>query len=493
MDSAPKPFFIAYLAILVWAPLPFGSNRTWAFLVLCLAVFGVALALVSCQAGESRRQRFWQPLRHHRLVVCLFAGIPIWVSVQSLALPSSWVEWLSPRAAGLWLASGQLDAFSISLHPEQTRRMALLSWALWVYFVLTLLLVNSMTRLRQLLGVILLSGVFQALFASFMTLSQLELGFFMEKTTGRGVATGTFINRNHLAGFLELSLAAGVGLLVSSLRDSATLSWRGRLVNLLDDLLSPKVRVRVYLAIMVIALILTRSRTGNTAFFLSLTGCGLLMLILQKRSTIGALALFGSLLVIDVLILGQWFGFEQVVERLEQTSLSRETRDEVVRDSLPLLRDYALTGTGAGTYAVTFPAYRSSDVNSFYDHAHNDYVELTATLGTIGALNLGALVVYCLLRSVRSLYRRRTALARGAAFASTMAIVSLGIHSTTDFNLQIPANALMMVVLLAVGQLAATLKGHSPSPAADAPPRRRRSARGAVDGRRVTGAPRSRH
>ncbi len=468
LASPSSKLFLAYLAVLVWAPLPFGSNRSWAYLILCVLIFAVALATVVSETRMPIGERpAWRRLKPYRPVILVFAAIPIWTTIQSLSLPASWVSGISPNAALAWQAAGVESSYSISLQPDLTRKMALLGFALWVYFVLTLVLVDSMDRLRQLLGVIVLCGVGQALYGSFMTLSGLEYGFLMEKTTGRGVTTGTFINRNHLAGFLELSLAAGIGLLVATLSENSGQSWRSRLINLTETLLSPKARVRIYLAIMVIALVLTRSRTGNTAFFVSVTGCGLLMLILQRRLTAGALVLFASLLLVDAVIVGQWFGFEEVVERLENTSLERETRDEVVRDSLPLLQDYSLAGTGAGTYSVTFPAYRSDDVNAFYDHAHNDYIEFASTLGLIGLVPLGTLVGFSLFASVTSLYRRQRRYARGAAFASTMAIVSLGIHSATDFNLQIPANALLMVVMLAIAHLSRGLKKSSAHSSAD--------------------------
>ena len=122
------------------------------------------------------------------------------------------------------------------------------------------------------------SGTFQAAYGAFMVLSGLELGFFVEKYVGQGVATGTFVNRNHLAGYLVMCLSAGIGLLLSQLATNSAHNWKDRLRRWLRLLLSSKIRLRIYLAIMVIALVLTRARMGNVAFFTALGVAGALAL-----------------------------------------------------------------------------------------------------------------------------------------------------------------------------------------------------------------------
>lgn len=163
------------------------------------------------------------------------------------------------------------------------------------------------------------------------------------------------------------------------------------------------------------------------------------------------------MVLVDFLIVGQWFGFEELAERLESTSVQSENRDEVVRDTLPLIQDYLITGTGMGTYYAVFQQYQGPEINVFYDHAHNDYLEFLAELGLIGYLPLGLLVLYSLVTALRAMFMRRDSLARGLAFGSLMAMVSLMIHSSVDFNLQMPANALLFVVILSLAWLSRQL------------------------------------
>ena len=120
--------------------------------------------------------------------------IQLWVFVQLLYLPQPVVEWLSPRAA-LWQLNEH--SLSLSLDREYTRYYLLRGCSFTIGFFLTLALVNSRDRLKTLLQVLVFSGTFQAAYGALMVLSGLELGFFVEKYVGQGVATGTFVNRNH--------------------------------------------------------------------------------------------------------------------------------------------------------------------------------------------------------------------------------------------------------------------------------------------------------
>jgi O-antigen ligase len=293
--------------------------------------------------------------------------------------------------------------------------------------------------------------VFQAFFAGAAMMSGLEHIAFLDKTFARGEANGTFVNRNHLAGFLEMSLAVGIGMLVAQLRRQPAANWREFSRRTIDTVLSGKFRLRLYLVIMVIGLVLTRSRMGNTAFFASLLVCGVAGMVLQRRVTRNAVLFFLSLFVIDLYLVGNWFGVEEVVDRLQHTSLAEEKRDEVARDTLTMWRDHFWGGTGADTFyqAYVYGGYMSPD-SLYYRHAHNDYLEIGTGFGFIGFALLGMAVLASLWQSLRAQRRRGSGLRQGLGFACLMGITSLLLHSFSDFNLHIPANSLWFVLLLAL-------------------------------------------
>ena len=202
---------------------------------------------------------------------------------------------------------------------------------------------------------------------------------------------------------------------------------------------------------MVIGLVLTHSRMGNSSFFIAMMITGGLALLLSRRASRATVILLSSLLIIDIFLVGTFFGIEKVVDRLENTSSHRETRDEVDIYSVKLLQNHLLDGTGAGTFYTAFPPYRGGDIRIFYDHAHNDYLEFLSERGVIGFIPMLLAVVITFAVALRAQWKRRNPLMRGLSFGCLMSMIAMGLHATVDFNLQIPANAATFMVVLALG------------------------------------------
>jgi O-antigen ligase len=231
-------------------------------------------------------------------------------------------------------------------------------------------------------------------------------------------------------------------------------------------------RLRLMLCVLVIALVSTRSRMGNTAFFSSMVIAGLIGLALSRHATRGTVALLVSLIAIDLFIVGSWFGVEKLAQRLEQTTLERriephgeesvEQRSEAARYGLNIVGDYPAFGTGPGSWYAAFPRYRGADLQPFFDEAHNDYVQFLAENGLVGFGLLSAIALWSIGVALKAQYQRRDPLMRGLAFASIMGITAILIHASVDFNLQIPSNAIMFIVLFAFGWIALYLDRRPP-------------------------------
>lgn len=426
---------VLVLAMLLWLPLPMGSNRDWA-----VGVFVAGIGLISVlwalerwrQAGVLQYCSAW---RAGRVLLSLLLLAQLWVAVQ-------------------WLAGLSADAGA-------TFQALILGLAYSLLFILILALFNTRPRLTLLLATLAVSGVMQAFYGAFMTLSGIEWGVLVPKTSYRGDATGTFINRNHLAGYLELTLACGIGLLLA-LRDDRTLSWR----NSLELLLGPKARLRLGLVIMVIALVMTHSRGGNIGFFTGLLGVATVFIIRNREHRLRNSALLLSIVLIDVLIISQYFGLERLKDRLASTQLSytvvdgevvasaNDLRLEVVQQSLALIKERPLLGQGAGSFEAVFQRIPDLRIPAHFDHAHNDYVQFALEFGLIGSLPLLLFALLALGHALTALWRAKSAYRSGVGFGAAMGIIALAVHSATDFNLQIPANAATFVVLCAIAILA---------------------------------------
>jgi O-antigen ligase len=226
--------------------------------------------------------------------------------------------------------------------------------------------------------------------------------------------------------------------------------FRERTRQWLRLMLDPKLQLRVYLAIMVIALVLTRSRMGNIAFFTALGIAGAISLYAARHFSVRIVIFLSSLLLIDAIIVGRWFGFDELLLRLEQSNPAGEARIWSNAYTIDYVEHFPLSGSGGGSFYGIFPNFQAENLDGFHVHAHNDYLEFAAELG----MPVAALLMWVVALAMRSAYwtqrYRSSSLYKGGAFAVVMTILWAAIHSTTDFNLQIPANGLTFATILAL-------------------------------------------
>ncbi len=423
-----------YQALVFTLPLPFAGNVDWAWSLYCFICF----ALLFIEAKHQVKSTLVNPSNRITFPPAFIKALPILFLLLTVQL----------------IVMGQLLFNSSGAHHYSYQHL-IQGTALCAFFALTLLLLINKQRIQRIIWVIILAAAFQAIYGSLMVLSHLEWGFFIKKIDYLGKATGTFISRNQFAGYMEITLAIGIGALLAQSKNTQG-SFRQQLRQFIQTLLSPKIIMRLLLAIMVIALVLSRSRMGNSAFFASLLITGALALLLMKNKSRSTIILLGSLLVIDIAIVGTFFGVEKVAQRLQATSSEHESRDEVSRDTFNMWQKYPIAGIGAGSYEHTYPSHKSPDVLSarLYDKAHNDFLQFLAEYGVIAFFLLGITVLWSLYWAIQAMRLRQSNLHKGLGFSACMGIIAIMIHSTVDFNLQIPANAFMFVFLLALASLA---------------------------------------
>lgn len=436
-DGVPW-IFSFYLPLLIWAPIPMGSNRPWAWPVLALWIMALALSWL---AGFIRGRHSYPTVLREAwpMFLCGFLWL-VYVWLQLLPLPIDILKVLSPQAARWHLAAaapGMLRYAPLTLDPYATLEAACKSTAYISFLALSLVLLRSRDRIRFAAYALIASGVLQALFGAIAGLQAGE------------VAIGTFVNRNHFAGYLVMCLSVGIGVLIANLSGVQHPTWKRFFRSMIQWVISPKMALRLGLVIMVIALVLTRSRMGNSSFFISLMLVGAIGLLLAKRATKAMVILLVSLIAIDVFIVGTYFGTQRVIERIAHTATETEDRGAVAGYALHMWKDYPVFGSGLGSFPVVFPRYSAAGTSVAYTHAHNDYLEFGAESGVIGLSLLGLMVLTSFAAALRAQYLRRDPLMRGLSFAAMMGILALMIHSAVDFNLQIPANALTFMLLLA--------------------------------------------
>ncbi|MGR8933637.1 MAG: O-antigen ligase family protein [Gammaproteobacteria bacterium] len=429
------------LLIVTLSPLPFGSNRPWAWSLISLLL--ALLTLAFCTHLIKRKSH--PGLDEIKASVVLFVLVLLWVAFQASGLPP--VAWHHP----IWDSAGRVLGMplhaAISLNPEQTYSalMKLLGYGL--VFVLAFHYCRSFEIARRVFRCLSWGGFLYATYALIVYFGDFNTILWYPKWSSIGDATATFINRNNYATYAGLTLLCSVALLLDELSSSSHYDFSGfwGMQMLLELLITRSWLPLLILCTTGTALLLAHSRGG---FLSTLAATCALLAVLninrQSRHIPVAAGLLGACLVALTVFLS---GGKAVMERIDQLSLESETRDEVYRLTLSAIADNPWLGIGYGAFEDGFRLYKNETVAALrYDKAHNTYLENMFELGVPVALMLFAAVFRLAWVCLRGVFRRR----RHWAYPATgfAASVLVAVHSVTDFSLQIPAVAMTYALLL---------------------------------------------
>jgi O-antigen ligase len=242
---------------------------------------------------------------------------------------------------------------------------------------------------------------------------------------------GPFVNRNHFAGFVELTLPIGLAMLV----------FRGvqRDVYPLVGLLA---------IVPAGALILSGSRGGIVSFAFQIAV--LWLLARGKQASERPQFLGIGIVVLAALALIAWVGAGRAIERFSTIHIGEVTvgrRVSMFRGAAHLFEDHPITGVGLGALVAAYPRYETVYDGKLVDHVHNDYIEMIAETGLLGGI-CGLAFLWILFRQAKSYYAAEQGHFSRALHAGAVAgLCGMLLHSFVDFNLHIPSNALLFLLL----------------------------------------------
>ncbi len=117
---------------------------------------------------------------------------------------------------------------------------------------------------------------------------------------------------------------------------------------------------------------------------------------------------------------------------------------------MTMIGQFPLFGVGFGAFGGVYQAYDTTGMEYALVHAHNDYLEFLSELGVLGFGLLAFVAGLLLFKTFRMWMTRRHPELKGLALGGLASAAAILTHSMTDFNLQIPANALTFSVILAL-------------------------------------------
>jgi O-antigen ligase len=462
---AGRAVFYGSLLLVALSAIPYGSIEPWwaSFFAAGVFALGCLWAVESLLTGGLRVSRDDWLLLLPPLALAIFSLL----QTMPLARDASDAgRVVSPLRA------------AVSADPFETYNFALRVFALTLLGAMLLRFTSSRRRLTAVVLTVVCVGAASALFGLIRQGAQVsEVGFVLPSLP-RGIGYGQIISRNQFAFMMEMALGLSLG--VASARAS---SHASRLLYL--SLATPACA----------ALILANSRGGILTLL-----CQLLFIFalaaptwaarrrtsregrvevdtesrpLRRRAVSLALrAVAAVALVALVSVAVVWVGGERVVSNLstvgeelgaqnEEAATRWNTRRvDIWRATWEMFKDHPFAGVGFGGYWAAIPQYHDASGEYVPQQAHNDYLELLASGGLVGAC-LFLFFVFVFLRRARETLHSDDAFRRAAALGALAGLFGVAVHSLFDFGLHMTANAALFVALIVIAT------AHAPAVDAD--------------------------
>jgi O-antigen ligase len=425
---ASRLAFLMICVAVVLTTLAYGTVHYWALAAFALSAasiicFWCADGLVLRSVQLSRNALQWP------LLGLIGLGL-----IQLLPLRT-------PDNAGLPLALAR----TLSLDPSSTRLFVVQMCALVIYFVATLIFIDTPRRLRTIVRTIIIFGFLLAMFGLTQSFTSDGTRVYWFRQLAQSTAFGPFINRHHFAGYMELAIALPLGLLFSGAIESY------------------KRPVYAFVALMMgVALILTNSRGGiislaaEILFLVVVAGPGLrggqrpARAQRIRSALLRACFAFGLIVVLigGTIAVGGSGAFTRLLGTVNANDPTTG-RTHFWSVTLDVIKAYPIVGSGLGSFSVIYTRYDS--LNGLYrlEQAHNDYLQILADGGIVGGI-LG--LAFLVILFGKGFARRETddKFRRGVATGALAGCFAVLIHSFFDFTLHTTANALLFLILAAL-------------------------------------------
>jgi len=409
------------------------TNRVLTDWNVCLVGIGLATVVFSLPAASPAP-------RLERWLAWAVLLIPCYVAWQLLPLPSFLLRLVSPERA--WILDNlkpvmQTPAFApLTISPGTTTEFFLRMTGYTLTFLAIRTIAGRFWERRSWAPAIPLIAV-AALEAGF--------GLWQRANGANGAAVtpvaGNYLNKNHFAGLLEMALRISVAYAIAKFNGE-----RFHRPSPALDAFKPAAALAVA-AVLVVALLYSQSKSGLVAALCGSFVMGALPIacLLRGWKRAGAVACFAGLVFLAFVFLppdSLVGGFGGTVSGPSRMDL--EGRWPIWIDTLHLIRDYPLFGSGLGTYEAAFLKYQTAALDAVFQFAHNDYLQLAAELGAVGFMILAGVMGGVFLKALRAATAGSDRQTRYLGLGCAGAMTAIFVHSFADFNMYHPANAMFL-------------------------------------------------
>jgi O-antigen ligase len=438
------------LATVAWGALAFGAVYPWGYWTL-VPLAGVAGAALAISAKASRVPLGW-----------VIAGVGLFavaVGLQLVPLSTSTLTRLSPETVttlqqvDLPFALGLKTSHALSLRPD-------LTVAGLAIFLAAAALTLGIARYCTAFGVRWLATGLTGLGVAMAFVGIIQKATFNGKIYGfwepiakNFTPFGPFVNRDHFAGWMMMTLPVALGLLLSRIdrgMEGVKPEWRERFLWFGSRDASELIMSGLAAAVMALSLVLTLSRAGIGAFVIAVFVIGLVVVITaggRARKAMGVVYLVGMFAV----VVG-WAGVDLLTQRFDQDDVSHYgDRKGIWADARRVAASFPLTGVGFGSYGTAMIVYQQHGKTAHTEQAHDDYLQLAAEGGVllvVPAILLAAAIARQIWRRLRE--RGGSQTSWWVRIGALTGLLAIGLQEIVDFSLQMPGNAILCAVLIGI-------------------------------------------
>lgn len=434
--------FILLALLLVVAPLFRGGNRPLILMFLELATLVLAAML------------FARPTFKAHLSAAFLASLLLlllYPTFYLIPLPGDWWAALQGRGFYAQLFEG-FDFKEIAI----LRPLSLItfnteySWlALFPSVIIFLAVVGQATsKLRMLVTVFLGMGVFQAILGLIQYGDGVD-SFFRFGLDGNG-ANGTYPNRDHFAGLLEMALPIALAMLAATVGPLQKTSphrrsgWARRIMAFFSGRGGKVIVYAAITLVIMLGLIFSQSRTGIA---LAMLGIFLSAVLYSMRlGGANSFGLVGTVVAIGLALAAE-IGLLPVLNRFTTVNPADDLRWPIYDAVLPAMGSFFPLGSGPGTFPSIFMRFQTGDLPGFINHVHNDYLEWLMEGGFIVAVLLVLFTVFYARQWFYVWVKGHWSTFRFAQAGAGVGLLLMALHGLVDFNLHIPANAIYFAFL----------------------------------------------
>lgn len=446
--------FYGLAALLVFAPLYWGGNRPLPLLFMELAALTLLVGLVG------RLPVDWQPLsRPARIFLTLLFLLPlaqlllapmtVWASLPGRAFYAGALRLVGDGGAGL-------DWRAMSLIPAATEA----AWLALLPPLAVFLVAIHLSGPR----VLVLALVFLGIATGEALLGLIQYGdgpnslFRFGNTLMGDAASGTYTNRNHLAGLLEMALPVALALLAATVghgmppyssrgRGGRKRTFRQWLARFSVARINQATLFGAVALAILLGLIFTRSRAGVSLAMLAILLCT--ALFATRLGGRNAYGLMGTFTAVGI-GLASLIGLAPIWSRFAYSDPIEDGRWKIFDATVQAIGEFFPLGSGAGTFVDVLRRFHPVDFPGVtINRAHNDYLEWLLEFGLLAALLIAAWLVFYFRQWGRVWTRGDWTPFRFVQAGAGIGLLLMMLHTLVDFNLRIPANAVFAALLAA--------------------------------------------